>query len=380
MPAAPRGAHLWRFAAGVRLAVVLLVVWVLAAVSPARAQQDVFTVEGIRVDATATDANQARGVALANGSAEAFRRLVERIVPRDQVARVPTPRAADLQGMVFSLQIENERTSPTRYLATLTVNFRRDAIRALLQRSQIAFAETATRPVLVVPVYNSAGSVLLWDEPNPWRQSWGIVRERNSLSPMVLANGDLTDVGLISATQAANGDRSRLAALAARYGVEDVLVAQANLRFEIGSRIPSIDVVLRRFGPSGVGTTIEGYRGDPQEPAQALLARAVETVVGGIEERWKRDHLLVFGNEAVLSASVPLAGLSDWVGVRQRLDRAPEIKAVDLAEISTSVAQVVLRYFGDSARLVTALAQRGLILAEANGFWTLSVRPGAPPP
>ena len=143
------------------------------------------------------------------------------IVPRDQWGRLPAPRAAELNGMVFSLQIENERTSPTRYLATLTVNFRRDAIRNLLQRSQIAFAETATRPVLVVPVYNSAGAQLLWDDPNPWRQSWSIVRERNSLSPMVIANGDLTDVGLISAAQAASGDRARLAALAQDEGEAD---------------------------------------------------------------------------------------------------------------------------------------------------------------
>jgi hypothetical protein len=79
-----------------------------------------------------------------------------------------------------------------------------------------------------------------------------------------------------------------------------------------------------------------------------------------------------------LSATVPLASLADWVQVRQRLERSPEVKSVQLAEVSTSGAQVVLQYFGDANRLVVALAQRGLVLGERDGYWTLSLRPGAP--
>ncbi len=351
-----------------------------AADVPARAQTvtDPFVVQGIAVDATAADANQAREIAINNGMREAFQRMVRRMVPREQYSRLPDPRANDLAAMAFSFQVENERTSPTRYLANLGVTFKRDEVRALLQRAAIPFAETASRPVLVVPVYNAAGTSLLWDDPNPWRQSWAIVRSRDSLSPMVLPTGDLTDVGAISAAQALAGDRSRLAALAQRYGVEDVLVAQATLRFEIGSRVPSVDVALRRFGPAGEGTTIEAYRGDAAEPVQALLQRAVESIVLGIEERWKRETLLAFGSEATLSATVPLASLTDWVQVRQRLERSPEIKAVQLAEVSTTSAQVVLHYFGDAGRLVVALAQRGLVLGERDGYWTLTLRTGAP--
>ena len=344
---------------------------------PTPASADGFVVERVQVDATAADANAAREVALANGTRDAFRVLMQRLVPREHHGRLPVVRPADLTALVFSLGIENERTSPTRYLANLVVNFRKDSVRALLLRAQIPFAETARRPVLVLPVYNAAGSQLLWDDPNPWWQAWGIVRTRDSLSPMIMANGDFTDVGLISAAQAIGGDRARLAAIAARHGVEDVLVAQASLRFEIGSRIPSIDVVLRYFGPGGDSTTVEAFRGDVQEPLQALLARAAEIIVTGVEERWKRDNLLAFGSEAALSATVPLTGLGEWVAVRRRLEQAPEIKTVELAEISISSAQVVLHYFGEAGHLAVALAQRGLVLAESNGFWTLKLRPGA---
>ena len=41
-------------------------------------------------------------------------------------------------------------------------------------------------------------------------------------------------------------------------------------------------------------------------------------------------------------------------------------------------SQVMLHYFGDAGRLVVALAQRGLVLGERDGFWTLTLRPGAP--
>ena len=118
----------------------------LAAALPASAQvMDPFVVQGIAVDATSADANQAREIAINNGMREAFQRMVRRMVPREQYSRIPDPRAADLAAMAFSFQVENERTSPTRYLANLTVTFKREEVRALLQRAAVPFAETASQ-------------------------------------------------------------------------------------------------------------------------------------------------------------------------------------------------------------------------------------------
>ena len=357
-----------------RCAVWWVAAFLVMAVAPASAQNALFTVEDIAIDATAGDANAAREIALAAGMREALDVLLRRITPRQHHGRLPTPGAAALQSLVFGFEIDNERTSDTRYLASLTVSFSRDAIRQELQRAEVPFTETAARPALVLPVYNAAGAQLLWDEPNPWRDAWGAVRQRDTLTPLLLPNGDLTDVSLIGAAQASRGDDARLNAIATRYAVQDVLVAEANLRFEIGSRTPSIDVVLRSSGPDGEHTTVEGYRGGNGEMLNALLARAVADIALGIEERWKRDTLLEFGTEGQLAATVPLAALEEWVDVRRRLEAAPEVKTVELTGLTRAEASIRVSYFGDPGRLRLALGQRGLALAEQDGYWTLTRR------
>lgn len=346
------------------------------AAAPAAAQNALFTVEHIAIDATAGDANAAREIALAAGMRKALDVLLRRITPRQHHGRLPTPGGVELQSLVFGIEIDNERTSDTRYLASLTVSFSRDAIRQVLQRAEVPFTETAARPALVLPVYNAAGAQLLWDEPNPWRDAWGAVRQRDTLTPLVLPNGDLTDVSLIGAAQASRGDDARLNAIATRYAVQDVLVAEANLRFEIGSRTPSIDVVLRSSGPDGERTTVEGYRGGAGETLNALLARAVADIAVGIEERWKRDTLLEFGTEGQFAATVPLAALAEWVDVRRRLEEAPEVRSVELTGLTRAEASIRVSYFGDPGRLRLALGQRGLDLAEQDGYWMLRLRTG----
>jgi hypothetical protein len=334
-------------------------------------------VENVIVDAAAADASAARTIALAEGMSNALGRLLVRITPREHHAQLPAPDSSIVDTLIYGFEVRNERTSPTRYLANLTVSFNTDAVRTLLRRAGIPFTETAARPALVLPIYNAAGAQILWDEPNPWREAWAVVRGRDTLTELVLPNGDLTDVSLIGVTQAVVGDQSRLSAIGKRYGVQDILVAEANLRFEIGSRTPSIDVVLKRFGPSGQNTTVQGFRGESGESAAALLGRAVEEISRGIEDRWKRDTLLIFGTEGTIAVRVPVDAIDEWASVRARLEAAPEVKTVDVNEISQTGAQVVVHFFGDASRLAVSLLQRDLRLEKEDGFWVLRLGPGA---
>ena len=344
--------------------------------SPAAAQQPVFVVDGVGVDVTAEDANAARAVALQAGMRAAYHRLLRRLTPRSSYDLHPEPVPARLASLVYGIEVGNERTSATRYLASLTISFHKAEIRALLRSNGIPFAETPSKPLLVLPVYSAAGAQLLWDEPNAWRAAWGTVRGTDSLLPLVIPNGDLTDVALIGAAQAAAGERARISAIAGRYGVEDAVVAHASLTTAIGSRNPSIDVAMRRFGPAGESTVVQGFRGRPEETLAGLLLRAVEEIAMGMEEQWKRDTLLESGTQGRLPVTVPITALAEWVAIAERLEQAPEVTAVRLGDISKASAHIELGFYGAPERLALALAQRDLHLQEEEGFWILRLYGG----
>ena len=130
--------------AGLALAVLL---WGLGGSHPARAAVDPFSVSGVTVDATAATAAAARDAALAEGQRKAVRMLLERLTAPADHARLPKPSDAEITGLVAGFEVQEERTSPIRYLATLTYSFRPTAVRGLLRGAGVPFAETGSRSV-----------------------------------------------------------------------------------------------------------------------------------------------------------------------------------------------------------------------------------------
>ena len=346
----------------------------VATSAPSIEPADTFTVSGVAVDATAETAAKARGIALSEGQRDALELLLRRLTLREYYAQFPAPDDSGLAALVQGIQIKEEKTSSKRYLANLTINFKKNEIRQLLRRNGIPFSETPSKPLLVLPVYEAAGARNLWDDPNPWWAALQARAEQESVVPFIIPVGDLTDVATIGAEQALSGDAQSLGVLAKRYGVEDVLVAHAVLRQDLAAGIPRLAVTLHRHGSSEDSVVVESFSGVSRTMVDVLLVRAADEVASGIEENWKRMTLLNFEDEGRLSARIPLRGLGDWVEVRKRLSRAAEISKIEILEINREAVQVALHYFGSPDQLALALAQRDLDLVEEEGYWAVRLR------
>ena len=183
---------------------------VFAGDSVAGAQSsDSFSVSDVGVDAVAETATEAREIALASGQREALDRLIRRLTLRENRLQIPELADAAIAPLVRGIEIEEEKTSSKRYLASLTVSFKKNEVRTLLRGNGIPFSETPSKPLLVLPVYEAAGARNLWDNSNPWWVAWQARSERDSLVPLVIPVGDLTDIATIGAQQALSGDDSR---------------------------------------------------------------------------------------------------------------------------------------------------------------------------
>ncbi len=97
----------------------------------AAAQESGFVVRGVAAEATAETATAARERAIAGGLRSAWSTLLAREAPGDQ-ARLAAISAAELERLVESYEVGDERVGATRYAATLTVLFRPEPVRALL--------------------------------------------------------------------------------------------------------------------------------------------------------------------------------------------------------------------------------------------------------
>lgn len=346
----------------------------LSAAAAVRAQDgDPFEIRRVAVDVTAETAAMAREQALGEGERTAFRRLLERLTLGSDHDRLPRPAPGEIADYVKDFEVAAEKASAVRYLATLNFRFKGDAVRRLLTDHGVAFAETLSKPVLVLPVYRSLGALLLWDEPNPWRDAWAGRPPMDSLVPTVLPLGDLADISAIGAEQAVAGDQQRLAAIAARYGAGDTLVAQATQRMGANG-LPVLEVDVRRYGTAlQEQTVVQAYVAAVGEGLDELLAYAALDLTRQIEDNWKRDNLLQFGHNAVIAVTVPITGLEDWLNVRKRLAGVAVVRRTDLVLLSRDEVRINLHYLGDPDQLALGLEQVDLALSRKGDDWILGL-------
>ena len=208
-----------------RIALVCALTLLLAC-GTARAES-VFTVAHVPIDAEAASAAEARELAIAAGQRDALDTLLRRltVVGTD----LPPPPDNIIATMVAGFAIDRELVSTTRYRASLTVDFDPTEVRRLLRVSGVPYAETVSKPVLVVAVQRDPGGILLWEDGNEWRRAWEERPPHGGLVPILLPLGDVIDLGTVDAAQALASDADALAALAALYGTSEVAVAVAGL-------------------------------------------------------------------------------------------------------------------------------------------------------
>ena len=179
-----------------------------------RAEEDsIFSVSNVHVDETSISSVDAKKKAISEGQFRAFQILLRRLIKFDELARLPEISSEEIDPYVRDFSVNNEKNSPIRYLADLTFRFKAQKIRRFLRDLEVEFAETVRKPVLILPIYDLAAAKSLWETPNPWRKAWGDLSPHVGLVPFQLPVGDLKDVGIIGAEQAATGDQPRIKAI-----------------------------------------------------------------------------------------------------------------------------------------------------------------------
>lgn len=179
----------------------LIVVGLVLLAPPAQAQQPEYSQRGVPAEATAENGVVARDRALASA-----RRIAWGRVAGDNAARSLTD--AQIEALVESIIIEEERTGPTRYAGVVTVNFRRSGSQAVLSGVDPATALAPRNMATVATVEATAryGSMTEWLE----------IRRRLAAAPEVAR----IDVVAISVDRA----RLRIALRAAPPAAAEALV------------------------------------------------------------------------------------------------------------------------------------------------------------
>ena len=333
-----------------------------------------FGVSGVAVDVTAENAEAARAQALAEGQRRAFRRLLVRLTPAVDHDRLPSPPDPVITELVRGFEVAGERVGPGRYIASLTFHFKPAEVGNLLRDRGIPYAAAASEPVVVVPLFQDADGLMLWEDGNPWRLAWAGLPPSDSLVPVIVPFGELADLEIMSAVQARMGERERFERLAARYGAGEAIAIDAVVAGETMQAAPTVSVSVRHIGTDGVRISGGTYSGMAWDTLDAVLAAAAKATRDQLENEWKTANLLRFDRESRLAVDIPITGFADWLDIRARLGGLALLRKLEIAALSPRFARAVLYYLGDEQQLASALARDNLTLTREADLWILRRR------
>lgn len=418
------------------------------AVAPAQATAAVnpLMVTGVIIDKTAENAVVAREEAMADARRAAFRKLAQAHMSAQEAMDLALPDDATLGALVQDLEIKRERLSSTRYVGDFTVRFS-EAVRqfipvpvagrdtahdyfpgegqqgASLQAPVPAGHVRLTAPVVILPyLQNIAGQMVLWGEPNPWREVWQSAPPRASAvvpegeaakaeGKVIVPLGDISDISAGPDTALWAGNYGALDQLRENYGVQTVVVAVANrsgaqMRVDLydyagdslvrrGRVQPVIDPAMNDHAafavaardtlreiltaPMSVSVAANTARDVTLESISRDLTGGVVTspVVAGSPVAAAPQPVpapvIVSGRGTQVQAGMRFDDFMTWMETQKRLaDIVPPVR-VNIQTISRDQARFTLGFDGDMNVLNALLAERGMRLTQSGADYQLSL-------
>jgi len=305
----------------------------------------IYTVN-VPVDKNASSAQEAKTLAMEEATLEAWKRLIKKMVVEKDQAKVPTPSSEKLSSLVANFSVQNERSSPLRYLATIAFSFDPLQIRSILKKHNVAFSEKEPPTVLVVPFQRGGESCVLWNDLNPWLLTWQKLEAPGGLFSFRTPLGDAEDQRLLTQIQILKKDAGALKALATRYGVSHVLMM--GLLAPSEPQLPHrIDIEGLFFSPNEIKKqeiTIDNIE-EAEKAQEALATIALQR----LEEQWKQNHLHGKApppsQETVMT--LPVKGLQNLEHTLDHIRKMPQVEDLKIKTLSTQSVTVTLLFSGD---------------------------------
>jgi hypothetical protein len=323
---------------------------------PAGAQDALYTVSGVHVDATAASSGEAQNEAIAQGRAKAFQTLFRRLARQADWGRQPALDGPSLLRLSRGTDISNERRSTTRYVADVTYMFNPAAVQRTLRASQIAFAQVQAKPILVIPMSPGVGQ-------GPWAQALMAPAFHDSQVPFTVLAPE--DGGSLAALNFESAGWNEVSAVAAKNHVGEVALVQA---VYAGGKMT---VNVRRLGP-GEQPAKTSVDVPVQQTVGTTYPVAAQAAVHAIEDMWKTRSAIDFSQRGKLTADVRIASLAQWGEIQTSLAEVGNVTSMNVAAMDMGYARVNLTYQGGLEQLREAFAGAGLTLSNHGGQWTLA--------
>lgn len=353
----------------------LSVLLLLISADPAVYAQEPTLASEVTVDITGTDATDARAKAMSQAERDGLLNLLNKLAPGQAEKAVEPLTAEQISVMARGTEVLEENISGNRYRARLSVSYSADDIDRLLGKAieppKSALAG-GSGGVLVFPLFDNMGELMLWENKNPWRAALSQAAIMQGKGHVVVPFGDSTDLSYVDVANVMALNYDAVIPLLERYGTGDAVVLQGRL---ISGETPTLQVMRRSITPDGgseVGMLT--YSASSDEKVEALLIRAARDLTRQLAEKRSSDKAIADyhntpGNKQM--AVVSISTLAAWTDIRQRLNSVKMIERLEILAMAPKQVDIQILYRGESDALRAAIEGANLRIVPSGDYWVI---------
>lgn len=318
----------------------------------------VFVIKDLKIELTPSPNSDIRQTALQEAQQQAFQVLFKRLTGQELSS---PPEFSVLKKLIQSYQVKDESITGRFYKAFYTIAFFPQAIRSLLHTQNIAFAETYSKPILLIPIYRINGKPFpLFSSDNTWLQHWQQVSQhQETLIRLIVPPNQTT--GLLYDDIAEKNTENILQFLRL-FNTDIALISIASiyttpdqpLKLEITDRLISQTGQIEALPPFTLQSTVETL--------DKLMQTALEKSLDRLEKSWKNHNLLTDQTVREQTIHVSYDTLNQWLELKNRLDKVSLIKNYQITELSPKKLVLIVQHYGSIDHLKQAVEAHNLSL------------------
>ena len=325
-----------------------------------------FGIQNVSIDQRAETASEARNLGIRTAAETGFRVVVTRLL-NDQQTVASFIADHDLDAFTDFVHIDSENSLEGRYIGLLDFCFDADRLRAAFKEANLSWAELASEPILVLPVWQAPDGARAWQQDNEWLAGWrDAVNEATGLLRFLLLEPTIANERRLRASALATADSATLKRAAAMAGASQTMLVMA--RLDYAGSAPILNVTGQLFSADGVQLTelanmadiaVEGDLSPHLEAARSVILRQMES-------SWHAANILSGAEGQDLTLNIPVRSLQEWSSRLSVLANLPVIDDYKIRKLDIESGVVTIWLAGSMETLRNALAAHDLRIDQAD--------------
>lgn len=334
---------------------LLLFVATLGLAGPASAQESVYLVENVIIDANGKSPAEARTTGIAKARREAFSILATRLNLDSTLAEKTNN--DDISDMVKSEQINDEKIAGNRYSAVLSIEFAADFVEHFLKQQN---AKETTTPkvenILIIPGKMEGGRLILWEEDNNWKKALENAASEANKNFMV-PESDNENISTINSANIAQLNANSLSAMMDRYSSKIAFIAIFNYDNIENKAIIDVDEI--RDGQKTKSKL--NFVNVNNLSSEDLMFKVAQKTIDHFSKLQNTSYSKVSN---LVNIEIISDRLSNWIVIKNKIEDSNLVNQLNIESISQDRIKISLNYIRPEINIIEAFDKMGIPLRQ----------------